>query len=74
MDRLRTAIDLPRLQVGDTLAVMDAGAYLVSFSNSFCFPQPGIVLLEQGRETLVRRAETYEDMVDRDAYAREGSR
>ncbi|WP_434391398.1 diaminopimelate decarboxylase family protein [Melittangium boletus] len=74
MDRLRAAIDLPRLQVGDTLAVMDAGAYLVSFSNSFCFPQPGIVLLEQGRETLVRRAETYEDMVDRDAYAREVSR
>ncbi|OJH37309.1 diaminopimelate decarboxylase family protein [Cystobacter ferrugineus] len=74
MDRLRTAIELPRLQLGDTLAVMDAGAYLVSFSNSFCFPQPGIVLLEQGRETLVRRAETYEDMVDRDSYASEVSR
>ncbi|WP_246356971.1 diaminopimelate decarboxylase family protein [Pyxidicoccus fallax] len=74
MDSLRASIELPRLRLGDTLAIMDAGAYLVSFSNSFCFPQPGIVVLEQGRETLVRRAETYEDMVDRDLYANEVSR
>lgn len=66
MDRLRDAIQLPRLQLGDTLAIMDAGAYLVSFSNSFCFPQPGIVVLDQGRDTLIRRAETYEDMIARD--------
>ncbi|WP_241759402.1 diaminopimelate decarboxylase family protein [Pyxidicoccus parkwayensis] len=74
MDRLRATIELPRLRTGDTLAVMDAGAYLVSFSNSFCFPQPGIVVLEQDRETLVRRAETYEDMVSRDLYASDAAR
>ncbi|MHA7630509.1 diaminopimelate decarboxylase family protein [Corallococcus sp. M7] len=74
LDRLRTEIELPRLQVGDTLAVMDAGAYLVSFSNSFCFPQPGIVILDEGRATLARRAETYEDMIDRDLAANDASR
>lgn len=75
MDRLRTEIELPRLQVGDTLAVMDAGAYLVSFSNSFCFPQPGIVILDdEGRVTLARRAETYEDMIDRDLAGNVASR
>jgi diaminopimelate decarboxylase len=74
MDCLRKTIELPRLRVGDTLAIMDAGAYLVSFSNSFCFPQPGIVVLDQGRETLIRRAETYEDMIDRDLHSREASR
>lgn len=74
MDCLRKTIELPRLRVGDTLAIMDAGAYLVSFSNSFCFSQPGIVVLDQGRETLIRRAETYEDMIDRDLHAREASR
>lgn len=68
MDRLREAVRLPRLQVGDTLAIMDAGAYLVSFSNSFCFPQPGIVAVDQGRATLVRRPETYEDMIARDLH------
>lgn len=71
MDSLRSTIELPRLRLGDTLAIMDAGAYLVSFSNSFCFPQPGIVVLDQGRETLVRRAETYEDMIKRDLHANE---
>jgi diaminopimelate decarboxylase len=69
MDCLRTEIELPRLRVGDTLAIMDAGAYLVSFSNSFCFPQPGVVVVEQGCETLVRRAETFDDMIGRDLYA-----
>jgi diaminopimelate decarboxylase len=69
MDRLRDSVALPRLRTGDTLAVMDAGAYLVPFSNSFCFPQPGVVVVEQGRETLVRRPETYEDMISRDLHA-----
>lgn len=74
MDSLRARIELPRLGVGDTLAIMDAGAYLVSFSNSFCFPQPGVVVVEPGRETLVRRAETFEDMVGRDLPAAEAPR
>ncbi len=74
MDCLRASVELPRLGVGDTLAIMDAGAYLVPFSNSFCFPQPGVVVVEQGRETLVRRAETFEDMIDRDTYADAASR
>jgi diaminopimelate decarboxylase len=74
MDYLRQAIELPQLQVGDTLAIMDAGAYLVSFSNSFCFPQPGIVVLDQSRETLIRCPETYEDMIGRDLRANEASR
>ncbi|MEW2549690.1 alanine racemase [Streptomyces sp. NPDC047002] len=73
MDRLRDAVELPLLRVGDTLAVMDAGAYLVPFSNSFCFPQPGIVLLDGGRETLIRRPETYEDMIARDLAAAGGT-
>ncbi|MGW3498352.1 transposase [Streptomyces sp. NPDC001020] len=74
MDCLRQTVELPPLRVGDTLAIMDAGAYLVSFSNSFCFPQPGIVVLDQGHETLIRRPETYEDMIARDLHANEACR
>lgn len=74
MDCLRQAVELPPLRVGDTLAIMDAGAYLVPFSSSFCFPQPGIVLLDQGHETLIRRPETYEDMIARDLHANEALR
>lgn len=68
-DVLRWAVPLPTLEPGDTLAIMDAGAYFVPFSTSFSFPQPGIVLLDGGRDTLVRRAETFEDVVMRDVAA-----
>ncbi|MDX1933991.1 MAG: hypothetical protein SFU56_15430 [Capsulimonadales bacterium] len=62
-DVLVNAWDLPELSPGDPIAIMDAGAYFVPFSTSFSFPQPAIVWLEQGESTLVRRAETFEDLV-----------
>jgi diaminopimelate decarboxylase len=65
-DILFPAVRLPRLEVGDTLAIMDAGAYFVPFSTAFSFPRPAIVMLDGGREVLVRRAETFEDLVTRD--------
>jgi diaminopimelate decarboxylase len=46
---------------------MDAGAYFVPFSTSFSFPQPAIALLDGEHVSLVRRAETFEDLVRRDA-------
>jgi diaminopimelate decarboxylase len=57
---------LPELVPGDLLAIMDAGAYFVPFSTSFSFPQPGIVMVDELGSRLVRRAETFEDMVVRD--------
>lgn len=65
-DVLYRSVDLPELHVGDSLAVMDSGAYLVPFSTSFSFPQPGIVMLEHGRARLIRRAETFDDLQRRE--------
>jgi diaminopimelate decarboxylase len=65
-DTLRWAVRLPELRVGDTLAIMDAGAYFVPFSTAFSFPRPGIVLVDDGRVTALRRAETFEDMLQLD--------
>ena len=48
--------------MGDTLAIMDAGAYFVPFATSFSFPQPGVVMIDEGRVVTLRRAETFEDM------------
>ncbi len=61
-DVLYQAARLPELAVGDALAIMDAGAYFVPFSTSFSFPQPGIVMIDDGRVVPLRRAETFEDM------------
>ncbi|WP_233583268.1 pyridoxal-dependent decarboxylase [Corallococcus sp. CA053C] len=62
-DTLYHAVRLPELKVGDTLAIMDAGAYFVPFGTSFSFPQPAIVGVEGGRVRVLRRAETNEDLV-----------
>ncbi|MDX2205408.1 MAG: hypothetical protein NW223_21850 [Hyphomicrobiaceae bacterium] len=61
---------LPELAVGDALAVMDAGAYFVPFSTSFSFPRPAIVMLEGGKARLLRRAESFADIVALDEIAK----
>jgi diaminopimelate decarboxylase len=67
-DTLYPAKRLPELAVGDTLAIMDAGAYFVPFATSFSYPQPAIISLDGGgREQLLRRAETFDDLVTFDA-------
>jgi len=62
-DILYSAWDLPELAPGDSLAICDAGAYFVPFATSFSFPQPAIVVIEDGKVELLRRAETFEDLV-----------
>jgi diaminopimelate decarboxylase len=54
---------LPDLTPGDVLAVMDTGAYFVPFSTSFSFPRPAIVVQHESDCTVIRRAESFEDLV-----------
>jgi diaminopimelate decarboxylase len=65
-DVLYLAWDLPHLAPGDSLAIMDSGAYFVPFSTSFSFPRPAIVLVNDGEDTLLRRAESFADLVTHD--------
>jgi diaminopimelate decarboxylase len=62
-DVLVWACSLPELTPGDKLMIADAGAYFVPFATSFSFPQPAIVLVSDGKERLIRRAERFEDLV-----------
>lgn len=57
---------LPRLAQGDIIALMDAGAYFTSFSSDFAFPRPSILLADAGVATVIRRRETFDDIVSRD--------
>ena len=45
------------------LAIMDAGAYFVPFATSFSFPRPAIVMVDGSDVHLLRRAETFEDII-----------
>lgn len=65
-DLLYPAARLPALAPGDPLVVLDAGAYFVPFSTNFSFPRAAVVAVEDGAASLLRQAETYEDMVARD--------
>jgi diaminopimelate decarboxylase len=65
-DVLFRAWHLPELVTGDALAIMDSGAYFVPYSTSFSYPQPGIAMVEDGQAWLLRRKETYEDLIARD--------
>jgi diaminopimelate decarboxylase len=67
-DTLYPAVRLPELVVGDSLAIMDAGAYFVPFSTSFSFPRPAVVLVADGKCTLLRRPEAFEDLVSNDVH------
>jgi diaminopimelate decarboxylase len=63
-DTLYSAVRLPTLNVGDSLAILDAGAYFVPFSTSFSYPRPAIVMVrrDSGEVQQLRLAETFEDL------------
>ncbi|MET0593937.1 MAG: pyridoxal-dependent decarboxylase [Polyangiaceae bacterium] len=67
-DVLFPCVRLPRLSPGDVLMVMDSGAYFEPDSTSFSFQRPGTLAIEGDRISVIRRAETFEDMIDRDHY------
>jgi diaminopimelate decarboxylase len=56
--------ELARVDQEDLLAVMSAGAYgFVMASNYNTRPRAAEVLVDGNRYTIVRRRETYEDLV-----------
>lgn len=56
--------ELPEVRPGDLLAVRDAGAYAFAMASNYNLrPRAAEVLVEQGMARLVRRRETFEDLV-----------
>ncbi len=63
-DFLALGRELPAVERGDLLAVRDVGAYGFSMSSSYNLrPRPAEVLAEQGTARLIRRRETFDDLV-----------
>jgi diaminopimelate decarboxylase len=66
-DRLLGAVRLPEVEIGDTFAFLDTGAYQeVSASNFNAMPRPAAVLVTGARAAVVRRAENLDDVFRRD--------
>jgi diaminopimelate decarboxylase len=67
-DRLIPTVLVPRdVKVGDVMAILDVGAYQeVSMSNFNAMPRPATLLVTGDRASVIRRAETEEDVFQRD--------
>ncbi|MBT2677649.1 diaminopimelate decarboxylase [Bacillus sp. ISL-35] len=71
-DMLIWDLPLPMSGNQDILAVFCTGAYGYSMANNYNrLPRPAVVFLEDSKETLVVRRETYEDMVKLDLPLKE---
>lgn len=58
---------LPLPRVGDVIAVPAAGAYHLSMASNYNMsPRPAVVVVDQGQARLVRRRETYDDLLRAD--------
>ncbi|MBF0240189.1 MAG: diaminopimelate decarboxylase [SAR324 cluster bacterium] len=58
------AREIPECKSGDILALRDAGAYGISMSSQYNMrPRPAEVMICSGTSRLIRRRETYEDLI-----------
>jgi len=63
---------LPRLEAGDLLAVAMAGAYSLPMSSNYnASLRPAIVMVKDGAARLIRRRETYDDLMRCDVWRAE---
>ena len=66
-DLIADQASLPQVDVGDTVAFLDTGAYQDACSNNFnALPRPAVVLVHGSEAEVVKRAETIEDVFRRD--------
>jgi diaminopimelate decarboxylase len=66
-DILVRDISLARADPGDIIAIPVCGAYSIPMSSNYnAMPRPAIIMVKEGQARLIRRRETYEDLMNRD--------
>jgi diaminopimelate decarboxylase len=63
-DILIDAVELPRVERGDLIAIPVAGAYQLPMASNYnLIPRPAVIAVREGHARLVRRRETTEDLL-----------
>jgi diaminopimelate decarboxylase len=63
-DVLAATADLPDLQPGELVAILDAGAYGMTMASNYnCQPRPAEVVVSDGVATVARRRETWDELL-----------
>jgi diaminopimelate decarboxylase len=66
-DILVKDINLAPVHSGDIIAIPVCGAYSIPMASNYnALPKPAIVMVKEGRARLIRRRETYQDMMNLD--------
>jgi len=66
-DILVKDINLVSMHPGDIIAIPVCGAYSIPMSSNYnAMPRPAIVMVKESRARLIRRRETYQDMMNLD--------
>ena len=68
-DILIKDISLPELASGDLIAIPASGAYAPSMASNYnASPRPAIVMVKDGEARVIRRRETYDDLLRSEVY------
>lgn len=63
-DILLRDVMFPMLEPGDILAIPASGAYAPSMASNYnMVPRPAVVMVNDGKSRVIRRRETYDDMM-----------
>lgn len=63
-DILIRDIEMPVMEAGDIVAIPSSGAYVPSMASTYNLnPRPAIVMVRDGDARLIRRRETYQDLM-----------
>ena len=66
-DVLVKDVKLPRIESGDVIAIPASGAYAPSMASVYNLnPRPAMVMVKDGEAKLIRRRETFADMMLQD--------
>ncbi len=66
-DLLASDVMLPLIETGDIIAIPAAGAYCPSMASNYNLnPRPPMVLVNNGQSRLIRRRESYQDLMHAD--------
>ena len=68
-DVLITDIEMPPLKAGDIIGLPAAGAYCLAMASNYNgMPRPEVLMLKDGEARVMRRRETFEDLVAAEVF------
>ncbi|MGH7903523.1 MAG: diaminopimelate decarboxylase [Candidatus Dormibacteraceae bacterium] len=68
-DILIADAQMPHLDSGDVICIPAAGAYCLAMSSNYNgMPRPAVVMVADGEPNLIRRRESYEDLLAAEIY------